>query len=244
MLKLHLTPLNIVLAATVAYGAMSLANGPFKPPVTVAGNTVTLNGEVSERSSGLIVDELTKLRDSGATKVLLDIDSPGGDVLAGREVHTLMNKDGMTVNTFSDNYFMSMGMSFFLEGSKRIITSEAIGMIHRGGVGSMSYFQLTKELEKAEQLHAHLSAAGSDTSNIETVLERLHSMKDAMDKLMARDLDILEQVKKTAPNPAKTQEIIDSLRIGNRDIFLDAKELIESGIATHLVSSKKEAEAL
>lgn len=244
MIKLHLTPLNLVLAVAVSYGALTLAMRPNTSPVQISANVVSLSGEVTETSSELLVKALTTLRDKGTTKVLLDIDSPGGDVLAGREVHALMNKDGMTVNTFSDNYFMSMGMSFFLEGEKRIVTSAAIGMIHRGSVGNHSYFGLTKKLAEAEKVRKVLLSTGGNTDDVDIALERLHSIVDAMDLFIKRDIEILERVKKTAPNPEKTQAIIDSLKVGNRDIFLTAEEMLEAGIATHIVNSKKEAASL
>lgn len=244
MLNFSVTPLNVVLAVAVSYGVLTLATKETPKEVTVQGRVVTLTGAVSEDSSKQLVKALEELRNDGTPSVLLDIDSPGGDVLAGREVISLMNRGELVVNTFSDNYFMSMGMSFFLEGKKRIITPDSLGMIHRGSVGPVSYFGLTKMIEQADLQLVQLNAVGGDTTEVEQALERLHSMKDAMDKFMEKDIATLEKIKQTAPNPKKTQEIIDSLKKGNRDIFLNAKDLLDSGIATHIVNNKKEAAAL
>ncbi len=196
------------------------------PDYTRPAPMVTLNDAVTGKSVDSLMVLLNQYNNSGAKTLLLKITSPGGEVMKGREVIALMQEPEMKVSTYADNYFMSMGMSFFLEGETRLVTKNAIGMIHRGSVGGMTYAELKAQLEM-------------DPEN-----EQLRMLVESMDILFEPEFKKLEEIKKTAPNPAYTQEIIDDLKKGNHDIFLNADQLIASGIATHIVSGVKEAQKI
>ena len=264
MLKVLVTPLNLAVSAAVVIGLSKLLS--VDTGVTVEGNTVTLDHVVMSESTKAMVKELDSLEKSGKKKILLHVRSPGGSVLDGREVNEEIRSSKAQVNTLVSNFAMSMGMDFLLTGKERFATPEAIGMIHRGSAGGMSYFALKIKLieiqTKLDSLVQGKSAATkprmsvsptgsfsivdeSDTAgSLLTELESLESAVDAMDKLFEPTFKKLEELKKTAPSPEKVEALIESLKLGNRDVFLSATDMLELGIVTKIVSSTEEAKKL
>lgn len=251
MVKLKVTPLNLVAAAVASYFMVTTVLSP-DTGVEVRGNVIDLDSAVLKKSTDPIVEALKDLDDDGVDHILLKINSPGGSVLDGRDVNSVISQLDTKVVTYSDNYFMSMGMDFFLQGQERLITKNALGMIHRGSAGGLTYHQLKLKLEALKKEIEAFEEAKADKKDKKdevkrdliaerSELEALRSVIDVMDKLFDETFKRLEEIKETAPDPEYLQSIIDSLKVGDRDIFLSADELIKSGIATKIVKNEKEA---
>lgn len=220
MFKLKVTPLNLTVAVVLGLlvEKYEFLDGP---NVSMSGQVLTISDGVNDKSMEKAV-HLLKKTDSN---VVLDVKSPGGSVMAGRDLLTVMRSKGGKVDTYADNYFMSMGMSIFLEGKNRYVKHDTIGMIHRGSAGEVSYGKL-KEMAKV------------------TNSEELKDQIEIMDKLFEREFERLEDIKKTSSNPDAVQKLIDVLKEGNTDVFLNAEELLALGIATEIVPDSVSPEDL
>lgn len=228
MLKILVTPLNLMLAGAVVLGLSQLTED--KSGVTVKGTTVKLDNQVSKASTAPIVEALDDLEKGGAKGILLHVTSPGGAVFAGREVNEEMRSSKAQVNTLVTNYAMSMGMDFLLMGKERFATPDAIGMIHRGSANGVSYNELKKKLA--------MTVPGSPEH------EELASNVEAMDVMFDATFTRLEEIKKTSNNPEDMAMLIEDLKVGSRDIFLTAEHMLDLGIVTRIVNSVEEAEEL
>lgn len=215
MLKIKFTALNIVIASIFAHIYISnfVIEGPSFPSEQ-ASNVVELRGEVNSESMKILTSEFLKKDREGET--IVKITSPGGEVFSGRELTIAMSNAEHKIITYAPNYFMSMGMAIFLEGKERLISKDSIGMIHRGSSGGVPYHDLKKLAEAIPS-----SEAASDVK--------------LMDMLFETEFKKLEEIKKVAPDPELTQYIIDKMKEGKEDLFLNADELIRSGIATKIV---------
>ena len=238
MLKVLVTPLNLMLAGAIALGLTQIMKDT--SGVEVRGNVVKLDEIVTSDSTKPLVKELDLLEKSGRKSILLHVTSPGGSVMDGREVNEEIRSSTATVNTLVTNYAMSMGMDFLLQGKERFATPEAVGMIHRGSASGVSYASLKNMLEDL----LAVKASGVKDAGLDGQIEGLRSATDAMDVLFSSAFRRLEEIKKTAPNPKKMDELIAALKVGDRDIFLTAQQMLDLGIVTKIVKSVEEAEQL
>ncbi len=235
------TPLNIVSAVLLSALALTFIFPSEVEFASGAGrNIVELRGEVSHESMVLLANDIDAKKRNGKTKrLLIKVPiSPGGDVISGREVLKRMNTDAVKVDTFSDNFFASMAMSIFLHGDNRIVTKDAIGLIHRGSVGDITYYAVKIKLNEAKAAASLLESKGAHVPlDLLNAIANMESIIGIMDKLFEQDMKALEKAKLTAPKPEKTQAIIDLMKEGRLDVTLSAEEMLEAGIATEIVDS-------
>lgn len=246
MLNINLSPLNLTLSAAVVVGLVHLNST--ETGVTASKQVVLLNTDVNQVSSEDTAKKLDDLEKRTGKPILLHISSPGGEVLSGREVVEEIRTSKVDVNTLVTNYAMSMGMDFFLTGDKRFATADALGMIHRGSAGNMTFGALKDALAVLE-LEKQLIDGGMPTSpqrrlEVEAMVEQLRSTVQVMDKLFEPTFRTLNKLLETAPNKEKLKALIEELKVGKTDIYLTAQEMLEVGIVTQIVSSKEEAEAI
>lgn len=239
MLKITVTPLNLILTAAVAvvmFKALETETG-----VDVHGRTVTLSAAVGEDSSKAVAEALDTLEHKNKKPILLKIESPGGSVMDGREVMEEIRSSSVQVNTITTNYAMSMGMDFLLMGKERFATPDALGMIHRGSAGDVSYAVLKAQLHHLEGL---APASSAEAINLKGAIEQLRSTVEILDKLFEPTFNKLAEIRKTLKDPKALDSIVDALKDGDRDIFLTAEEMLEAGIVTQIVNSVEEAEKI
>jgi ATP-dependent protease ClpP protease subunit len=237
-----LTPVKISLA--IFLGVVSLGIGTLGTLGTTAvqlteypkeqGRVVFIDTQVDKESMVKATNDLKELQDSGRGKIAIKIKSPGGSVFEGRELLSRIQASEVQVDTFADNFIASMGMAIFLEGKERIVTFQAAGLLHRGSIGGVSYGTLKTMLSEVEMMKPSLEQAA--------LLEQLRSMVTMMDVLFESEFRILEECKKIAIDPALTQSIIDSLKVGDRDIILTGEQMYLAGIATKIVTKLNTAE--
>lgn len=239
MLKVMVTPLNLIATAAVAV-VMFKALNP-EVGVEVQGRTVRLDFEVSHDSSKAVAEALNTLEHKSTRPILLKIESPGGSVMDGREVVEEIRSSSVQVNTITTNYAMSMGMDFLLMGKERFATPDALGMIHRGSAGNISYAVLKAQLRHLEGL---VPTSKEEAINLKGAIERLRSTVDILDKLFEPTFTRLAEIRKTLKDPTPLDRIVDALKEGDRDIFLTAEEMLEAGIVTQIVNSVEEAEKI
>lgn len=231
MLEFKVTPLNAVLSVIAGYFFITLAF-PTTMNEGLGGRSIMIKDVVTDTTMLKATNELRALTSASDDPILIKVTSPGGGVLAGRDLISAMEESTTPITTFSDNYFMSMGMAIFLEGDTRLVTRNAVGMIHRGSAGSLSYGQL-------KAMEAELAAA-SRSAEEEELLIRLRGHLKMMDLLFEPEFRKLNDLLKTAPDKAFLQSIIDSLKVGKEDIYLNATDLVRAGIATAVVQSAPE----
>lgn len=239
MLKVTMTPLNLIATAAVALVMFKVLNPD--TGVDVHGRTVKLVSEVSQESSKAVAEALDILEHKNKKPILLKIESPGGSVMDGREVVEEIRSSSVQVNTITTNYAMSMGMDFLLMGKERFATPDALGMIHRGSAGDVSYAVLKAQLHHLEGL---APASSAEAINLKGAIEKLRSTVDILDKLFEPTFTRLAEIRKTLKDPTELDRIVDALKEGDRDIFLTAEKMLEAGIVTKIVNSVEEAEKI
>lgn len=239
MLKVTMTPLNLIATAAVALVMFKALNPD--TGVDVHGRTVKLVSEVSQESSKAVTEALDTLEHKDKKPILLKIESPGGSVMDGREVVEEIRSSSVQVNTITTNYAMSMGMDFLLMGKERFATPDALGMIHRGSAGNISYAVLKAQLLHLEGL---VPASKEEAINLKGAIEKLRSTVNILDKLFEPTFARLAEIRKTLKNPALLDGIVNVLKDGDRDIFLTADQMLEAGIVTKIVKSVEEAEKI
>lgn len=228
MLNIKITPLNATVAGIVAYLFVTVT---FPDPETVdpnLRNVIVFSGDVDDKSMRDLAKKMDRAADR-ADRFVVKITSPGGMVFAGREVTKRFDSyEGVQVDTYADNFFASMGMALFLEGKERMVTEDAIGLIHRGSAGGLSYYTAKLMLEDLR------NSPDQSLQKMDRIVA-LENTIHLMDKLFEPEFRTLEEIKKTAPNPEATQRIIDAMKKGAADLTLNAEEMLEAGIATKIV---------
>lgn len=74
--------------------------------------------------------ELQSVLKQHPKKLIIDIDSPGGNVLAGNQILSLIESSGLPVVTVCTGTCASMGLTIFMSGDNRYVTNHGILMAH------------------------------------------------------------------------------------------------------------------
>lgn len=230
-LTLKVTALNLV--ASIFLAVVAVNNSHLIMPAEdttvmhTASRTIKLNTEVDAVSMQKVmqmIEGMNKWNDKQG--IVLHLNTPGGSVFDGRELEVMLGRIKGAI-TYVDNMAASMGFDIFIRADKRVMHSNALLMAHRGSVGAMSYHQ-------AVVTYNALVALPSKTVDDLKNIEQLGSIIEVMDKLFASCFKRLYELKKTAPNPEATQKLIDSLKVGDKDIWLTAEEALAAGLATEI----------
>lgn len=229
-LNIKLTALNIVTSiflAAVAIGQSHLYLPETDTTVTVSARTVKLNAEVSKETMDKAILAIKRMMQWNSKQgILLHLNTPGGSVFDGRELELVLGRL-KNVTTYVDNMAASMGFDIFIRAEKRVIHPSGLLMAHRGSVGPVTYHMLVSECE-------YLESKEQKTAQDLAKISQLRDMITVMDKLFEPCFKRLYELKKTAPNPAATQKLIDALAVGDHDIWLNAQEAVEAGLATSI----------
>ena len=102
---------------------------------------VQLTGEVNDAMMQAVIGKTGMLRASGQTSVVVEINSPGGSVYAGRRIAQelrLWKESGIVVITSVPSVAASMGTFLLSSGSKghRYVGARARIMVHQASSGS------------------------------------------------------------------------------------------------------------
>jgi ATP-dependent Clp protease protease subunit len=99
---------------------------------------ITLDGEVNQTSSSLVVAQMLYLESEGSQDIQFYINSPGGSVTAGLAIYDTMQFINCDVVTLVNGQAASMGSFLAQAGArgKRYVLPESRTMIHRVSSGT------------------------------------------------------------------------------------------------------------
>lgn len=96
---------------------------------------IALHTEISEESSKVLQSEINEAKDKGAKRVLVDINSPGGEVFGGKIGASVIFNDDR-VDTYVSGVAASMAAQTFMAGNRRFMEKDAVILFHGAHSGS------------------------------------------------------------------------------------------------------------
>lgn len=102
---------------------------------------ISLHNEISEASSKTLQEQINEAKDKGAKRVLVDINSPGGEVFGGKIGASVIFNDDR-VDTYVSGMAASMAAQTFMAGHRRYMERDAVILFHGAHGGSAISTQL------------------------------------------------------------------------------------------------------
>lgn len=99
-------------------------------------STVRLEVPVDARSVALTINAMEQARKSGASRIYLILDSPGGSVLDGVKVINYIKSSPIPVDTICDGICASMAAHIHQAGARRLMTMKSVLMFHPASGGA------------------------------------------------------------------------------------------------------------
>jgi len=162
---------------------------------------IYLVGEINNQSATVVILQLKYLAGKSSRDIVLNINSPGGDVTAGMAIYDTMRGIRCDVATVGSGICASMGAFLLAAGTKnkRFATPNCTVMIHQpiGGVrGQVTDIVLTAGHVQKEKLKLANIMAANCGKNIEQVMADLE--RDYwLDALEAKDYGLVDHILET-----------------------------------------------
>lgn len=102
--------------------------------------------------------------------ITLFLNSPGGYIVEGLEIYSLLRASGRNITTVLTGMAASMGSILFLAGDKRIAMTGTLFMIHKpSGIAWGDANEMRKEAEVLDKMQGSLQEIYEERANIENL---------------------------------------------------------------------------
>jgi ATP-dependent protease ClpP protease subunit len=121
------------------------------------------------------IDLVRQIKDAKSERIVLHINSPGGDVFDGMSIRHALQESGKPVRAIVDGIAASIASLIFATGSERIMPQGSMLMIHNAWTYAVgNHLDMTKAADTLKKVDSQLVAAYDSILNVdETQIRKL-----------------------------------------------------------------------